>query len=187
TCCSRRWTRDEADAGDRRPDRYGAGAARARRGATPRGVALVGGAHARARGADRPHGPGRPARAPVRPRRGRALRRPRRARGPDRRPLPPPRPGDRPPLPRPRAAHADRRLRGLLPLLLPPRAGRPGRRVALRRAARTRVRVSRSALGDLGGDPVGRRSAGALAAPARRDRAAPPPPHARPPDPPPLS
>ena len=45
--------------------------------------------------------------------------------------------GPRAPLSRPRAAEARQRLRGLLPVLLPPRDGRPGRRRRSRRRALT--------------------------------------------------
>ena len=76
--------------------------------------------------------------------------------------------GHRAPLSRPRAAEGHPRLRGLLPLLLPPRDGR-----ARQGAARCRRPSSDAALayiaarsGDLGGDPHRRRSADAVAAPA---------------------
>jgi hypothetical protein len=54
--------------------------------------------------------------------------RPRRGRRSDRRRNPQPGRGDRPPLSRPRAAEAHPHLRGLLPVLLPPRGGGPGGR-----------------------------------------------------------
>ena len=81
-------------------------------------------------------------------------------------------------LSRPRAAQAHRDLRGLLPLLLPPRNGGAGRGNPVAAAARYGAGLHRHAQGNLGGDPDRRRSAGAVAAPdqagddaARRDRA----------------
>ena len=63
---------------------------------------------------------------------------------------------------------ARQRVRGLLPLLLPPRDGRAGQEGALRTTARCRARLHRGASRDLGSDPHRRRSAGALGAPPRR-------------------
>ncbi len=74
--------------------------------------------------------------------------------------------GHRAPLSRPRAAEADPRLRGLLPLLLPARDGRPGKASACRRGARRGAGLYRRTAGDLGGDPHRRRPADAVAAPA---------------------
>ena len=83
----------------------------------------------------------------------------------------------RAPLSGSRAAEAGERLRGLLPLLLPPRDGRAGQEGAHRATARCRARLHRDASRNLGGDPHRRRSAGALRAPPwrsyqahRRDR-----------------
>ena len=81
--------------------------------------------------------------------------------------------GHRPPLSRPRAAEGRPCLPGLLPLLLPPRdGGAAGARHPLARRHGRGLRLYRRPSGDLGGDPHRRRSAGALAAPARRDHAA---------------
>ena len=77
--------------------------------------------------------------------------------------------GHHPPLPRPRAPQARPRLRGLLPLLLPPRDGRAGGRRALSaEALDAALAYIARAIRNLGGDRHRRRSAGAVAAPAAR-------------------
>ncbi len=79
--------------------------------------------------------------------------------------------GHRAPLSRPRAAQAHADLRGLLPLLLPPRDGRAGQgQGAVGRGADAGARLYPRPTGYLGSDPHRRRSAGAVgAAPARGD------------------
>ena len=79
--------------------------------------------------------------------------------------------GHRAPLSRPRAAQAAAGLPGLLPLLLPPRACRPGWRRCSPRPSSTRpIDWLRAPPGDPRGDPDRRRPADAVAAPARRHR-----------------
>ncbi len=155
---------------DRRSPRFSrADCARApRRGGCSRG-ALCGRSDAgrgapdlagRSRRSDRPPVPARRARA--RPPSGRGRR-------PDRRRAEEPasRPG--PPLSRPRADQARGGLRGLLPLLLPPRNDRPRRAGAERGGIRRRARLCAGASADLGGGADRRRSACPVAAPPRRD------------------
>ena len=113
---------------------------------------------------DRAAVPARPARA--RPRSGGTRRS-------DRRRREEPGQGARPSLSRPRADQARRRLRRLLPLLLPPGAGRAGVGVAERSGTRRSARLYPRPAGDLGGHPDRRRPADAVAAPRRRrDRGA---------------
>ena len=73
-------------------------------------------------------------------------------------------------LSRPGAVQAGARLRGVLPVLLPPRNGRPGQgdRAVAGRLSR-RARLYPRASGNLGSDPDRRRSPDAVAAAARRD------------------
>ena len=135
-----------------------------------RRAALRGRDHAAGRGADRPRRSARSDRAPVRARRRRADHDAGRARRSDRRRRAFAGRRHRAPLSGPRAAQARERLRGLLPLLLPPRDGRAGQADALARQARCRARLHRGASADLGSDPHRRRSAGAVGAPPRRGR-----------------
>ena len=76
--------------------------------------------------------------------------------------------GYRAPLSGPGAAQARQCLRGVLPVLLPPRDGRAGAGRAVRRGARPGARLRRKPPGNLGSHPNRRRSAGALGAPAER-------------------
>ena len=104
------------------------------------GGALCGGAAGGSRRADRPRRSARSDRAPVRARRGRARSAPGRIGRSDRRRRLQPGRRRGASLSRPRAAQADARLRGLLPLLLPPRNGRTGQgQAACRRQALARA------------------------------------------------
>ena len=75
--------------------------------------------------------------------------------------------GDGPSLPGPRTAESRQRLRGLLPVLLPPRNGRAGAGRAVAGGACRGARIHRRRSGDLGSDSQRRRSAGGLGAAAR--------------------
>ena len=75
------------------------------------------------------------------------------------------------PLSRSGADQARRGLRGLLPLLLPPRNDRAGREGLERGRFRRRARLHPRPPGNLGGGADGRRSARPVAAPPRRDDA----------------
>ena len=70
----------------------------------------------------------------------------------------------RPPLSRPGAAETRQRLRGLLPVLLPPRNGGAGEGRTVAGRARGRARLHPCASGNLGSDFERRRSAGAFGA-----------------------
>ncbi len=134
--------------------------------------ALFGRDHRRNRGADRSRRSGRSDRGAIRAQRRRAERQPRGSIRPDRRRASFAAARHRPPLPGPGAAEADPGLPGLLPLLLPARAGRAGRGPAGARRARPRVCLHRITFRNLGGDRYRRRSVSAVAAPRRRDRPA---------------
>ncbi len=123
---------------------------------------------------DRPGRSRRPDRPPVRADAGRARRPGRRIRRSGRRRGPQPRRGDRAPLSGPGAAEGHPHLRGLLPVLLPPRDGGAGRgEAAVGRGPGRRLRLYRRPAGGLGGDRHRRRPAVAVgAAPARPDVAA---------------
>ena len=108
-------------------------------------------------------------RPPIPARRARTHPPPGRGRRPDWRRAEEPASRSGPPLSRPRADQARSGLRGLLPLLLPPRNDRPRRAGAERGGIRRRARLCAGASADLGGGADRRRSARPVAAPPRRD------------------
>ena len=134
--------------------------------------ALCGRDHAGHGRADRSRRPGRSDRPPVRARRARAAAS-RRGTAPTRSATSAhARARHRAPLSGPRAAQAHARLPGLLPLLLPPRNGRPGGRRRFRRDALDAALAYIAARpAHPRGDPHRRRPAHAVAAPHRRGHA----------------
>ena len=145
---------------DRRALRRSAlAAARQARCACRSGGALCGGAHAGDGGSDRPRRSGRSDRAAIRARCARARAKTGRTRRSDRRRSFQPGRRRGAPLSRSRASENRQCLRGLLPLLLPPRNGRAGAGRALGRGACCGARLYREPSADLGSDPFRRRSA----------------------------